>query len=101
RSSTCCAHRPVRRDLRPIEVRDRQGRRLEPLLPAGLLRCLHCLLSTFRHCCPPSHEIHGGCRISAAANRPALHSDYYSTIEKTATPLNETCTRGNANVARY
>ena len=28
---------------------------------------------------------------SAAANRRALHFDYYSTMEKTATPLKEVC----------
>ena len=32
------------------------------------------------------------CRNSAAANRRALHSDYYKTMQKTATPLNEVCT---------
>ncbi len=38
--------------------------------------------------CPPSHR-DGDLRNSAVANRHALHSDYYSTTEKTATPLNE------------
>src|SRR3979490_2785828 len=33
------------------------------------------------------------CRYSAAANRHALHPDYYRTTEKTATPLNELCMR--------
>src|SRR5262249_37080478 len=36
------------------------------------------------------------CRNSALANRRALHSAYYSTTEKTATPLKEVCTRRRA-----
>ena len=36
------------------------------------------------------------CRNSALANRRALHFDYYSTKEKTATPLKEVCTRSRA-----
>jgi hypothetical protein len=31
--------------------------------------------------------------ISGVANRRTLHFDYYSTTKKTATPLNEGCTR--------
>lgn|GEM_PF-5333748 len=38
--------------------------------------------------CPPSHK-RWRFRNSAVANRHALHSDYYSTMRKTATPLNE------------
>jgi hypothetical protein len=36
------------------------------------------------------------CSNSAVANRRALHFDYYSTIKKTATPLNEAFTRRSA-----
>ncbi len=38
--------------------------------------------------CPPSHK-RWRFRNSAVANRHALHSDYYSTMRKTATPLNK------------
>jgi hypothetical protein len=38
--------------------------------------------------CPPSHD-RWRCRNSAVANRRTLHSDYYSTTQKTANPLNE------------
>ena len=43
--------------------------------------------------CPPSHK-RWRFRNSAVANRHALHSDYYSTMRKTATPLNESWMAG-------
>ena len=52
--------------------------------------------------CPPSHR-DGDLRNSAVANRHALHSDYYSTMRKTATPLNEswmTASRRHPGVRR-
>jgi hypothetical protein len=45
--------------------------------------------------CPPSHK-RWRFRNSAVANRHALHSDYYSTMRKTATPLNESWTAGTS-----
>ena len=72
-----------------VKCEDREvARRLEPLLPAlRLLHRLHCFLSTFRHCCPPSHENMAGVASARAANRHALHFVYYSTTKKTVSRL--------------
>ena len=85
-----------------VKCEDREvARRLEPLLPAlRLLRRLHCFLSTFRHCCPPSHENMAGVASARVANRHALHFVYYSTTKKTVSPLNETCTRARRSVRK-
>src|SRR6202043_2676568 len=69
-------------------------RRLLLLLPAGsflsrlLRRCFR--LSLLRPCCPPSLSGWRH-RYSAAANRHALLSDYYSRKKITVTPLNFVC----------
>src|SRR6185312_12218018 len=72
---------PARMTSSPTTKPPRTQLGLEPaLLLRRLLR--HCFLPTFRHCCPPSHEDHGGCRISAAANRSALHAVIISAQSK-------------------
>src|SRR6185312_4908578 len=72
---------PARMTSSPTTKPPRTQLGLEPaLLLRRLLR--HCFLPTFRHCCPPSHESHGGCRISAAANRSALHALVISAQSK-------------------
>src|SRR5262249_37305639 len=72
------------------------------LLPArfalGLLRSLlrrGLRLRSFRHTALLAIR-DGDLRNSAVANRHALHSDYYSTMRKTATPLNESWTGQSA-----
>ena len=58
------------------------------LLRSLLRRGLRLRFGSLRHNCPPSHK-RWRFRNSAVANRHALHSDYYSTMRKTATPLNK------------
>jgi hypothetical protein len=80
---------------------------LEPLLPLlGLLRRLRCLrLSTFRHCCPPSHVTW---RMSSQYGRESTRTAFrlLQHNEKNSLPLNETCTwrtfwtRRSARIAR-
>src|SRR5262249_50412995 len=85
---------------RPTRGNSRAGawRRRRLLLPArfalGLLRSLlrrGLRLRSFRHTALLAIR-DGDLRNSAVANRHALHSDYYSTMRKTATPLNESWT---------
>src|SRR5579885_3183397 len=73
--------------------RSASGEKLELPLPLlRLLRHLRCLLSTFRHCCPPSHETW---RVSHQ-RAPRIDAHCISLLqhnEKNSVSLNETCTR--------
>src|SRR6266581_696567 len=64
------------------------------LLRSLLRRGLRLRFGSLRHNCPPSHK-RWRFRNSAVANRHALRSDYYSTMRKTATPLNESWMRSS------
>ena len=73
--------------------RSGSGVDLELLLPLlGLLRRLHCLLSTFRHCCPPSHEVMA---VSHQCGRESTCTAFrlLQQNEKSSVPLNEECTQ--------
>jgi hypothetical protein len=43
---------------------------------------------------------HGGYRTARIGNRHALHSVYYSTTKKAASPLNEACTHARSDTMR-